>query len=359
MTKTPRNPPTRRVEIVAFPDVQLLDVAGPLQVFASANEMSRAPGRRSCYEIHVVARSSPVISSPGLALLAHSLSTRERPIDTLLVAGGAGVHAASQDKRLISWLAHRATVARRVASVCTGAFVLGAAGLLDGRRAVTHWAECERLSQRYPKARVEVDPIFVQDGKIWTSAGVTAGIDMSLAMVERDIGHAAAIAVARDLVVFLKRPGGQSQFSTTLSLQSDSRLDQLHSWIAGHLAEDLSVPVLAARARMSERTFLRRYSAATGQTPARAVEKMRVEAARQLLATTRLPIKQIAAKCGFGSEETMRRSILNKVGVTPSEYRSRFSSASGHENRTGSDATSLPALVTAARRSINRDWISR
>jgi transcriptional regulator GlxA family with amidase domain len=151
---------------------------------------------------------------------------------------------------------------------------------------------------------------------------------MSLAMVEADIGHAAAIAVARDLVVFLKRPGGQSQFSAALALQqSDSRLDQLHSWIAGHLAEDLSVPSLAARARMSERTFLRRYSAAMGQTPARAVERMRVEAARQLLATTRLPIKQIAAKCGFGSEETMRRSVLDKVGVTPSEYRSRFSSA--------------------------------
>jgi transcriptional regulator GlxA family with amidase domain len=205
---------------------------------------------------------------------------------------------------------------------------LGATGCLDGKRVVTHWADCERLARRYPGARVEIDPIFLQDGKVWTSAGVTAGIDMSLAMVERDIGHAAAIAVARDLVVFLKRPGGQSQFSTALALQqSDSRLDQLHSWIAGHLAEDLSVPALAARAGMSERTFLRRYGAAMGQTPARAVEGIRVEAARQLLATTRLPIKQIAANCGFGSEETMRRSVLHKAGVTPSEYRSRFSSA--------------------------------
>ncbi len=328
MTKTPRKPPRCTIEIVAFPDVQLLDVAGPLQVFVSANETRRLSGQPPHYAIRVVARSSPVISSSGLALLAHGLSSRERSIDTLIVAGGAGVHAASQDKRLISWLAERASAARRVASVCTGAFVLGAAGLLDGKRVVTHWAECERLARCYPKARVEIDPIFLQDGKVWTSAGVTAGIDMSLAMVEADIGHAAAIAVARDLVVFLKRPGGQSQFSAALALQqSDSRLDQLHSWIAGHLAEDLSVPSLAARARMSERTFLRRYSAAMGQTPARAVERMRVEAARQLLATTRLPIKQIAAKCGFGSEETMRRSVLHKVGVTPSEYRSRFSSA--------------------------------
>ena len=331
MTKTPRNPPPRTIEIVAFPDVQLLDVTGPLQVFASANEMRRVAGQPPYYAIRVVAKSSPVISSSGLALLAQALSPRKRPIDTLIVAGGAGVHAASQDKRLISWLTGAPRVATRVASVCTGAWALGAAGLLDGKRVVTHWEDCERLARRYPKARVEIDPIFLQDGKVWTSAGVTAGIDMSLAMVEKDIGHAAAIAVARDLVVFLKRPGGQSQFSAALALQqSDSRLDDLHSWIAGHLAEDLSVPALAARARMGERTFLRHYSAAMGRTPARAVESMRVEAARQLLATTRLSIKRIAAQCGFGSEETMRRSILRKVGVTPSEYRSRFSSA-GHK----------------------------
>lgn len=328
MTKTPRNPPRHTIEIVAFPDVQLLDVTGPLQVFASANEMRRVSGLPPHYEIRVVARYSPVVSSSGLALLAHGLSSQARPVDTLIAAGGAGVHAASQDKRLISWLVRRASGARRVASVCTGASVLGAAGLLDGKHVVTHWAECERLAVCYPKARVEIDPIFLQDGKVWTSAGVTAGIDMALAMVEKDIGHAAAIAVARDLVVFLKRPGGQSQFSAALELQhSDSRLDHLHSWIAGHLAEDLSVPALAARTRMSERTFLRHYRAAMGQTPARAMESMRVEAARQLLVTTRFPIKRIAAKCGFGSEETMRRSVLRKVGVTPSEYRSRFSSA--------------------------------
>jgi transcriptional regulator GlxA family with amidase domain len=328
MTKTPRNTPLRAIEIVAFTDVQLLDVAGPLQVFASANEIRQASGQPPCYAIRVIAKSSPVVTSSGLALLAEPLSPQRRSIDTLVVAGGEGVHTASEDGRLISWLAGRASAARRVASVCTGAFVLGAAGLLDGKRVGTHWAECERLARRFPRARVEIDPIFLQDGKVWTSAGVTAGIDMSLAMVEKDIGHAAAIAVARDLVVFLKRPGGQSQFSAALSLQqSDSRLDTLHSWIAGHLAEDLSVPALAARARMSERTFLRNYSAATGLTPARAVETMRVEAARQLLATTSLPIKRIAAKCGFGSEETMRRSVLHKVGVTPSEYRSRFSAA--------------------------------
>jgi len=328
MTKNPRNPPSRSIEIVAFPGVQLLDVAGPLQVFASANEMTGAGGKALPYQVRVVSRSSPVVSSAGLGFVAEGLSPRGRPIDTLIVAGGRGVDAASADKRLLSWLVQRASSARRVGSVCSGAIVLGAAGLLDGKRAVTHWADCERLARCNPEVRVEIDPIFVQDGRVWTSAGVTAGIDMSLAMVEADIGHAAAMAVARDLVVFLKRPGGQSQFSAALALQqSDNRLDELHGWIASHLAQDLSVPALAARARMSERTFLRRYTGATGQTPARAVEKMRVEAARQLLATTRLPIKRVAARCGFGSEETMRRTVLRNVGVTPSEYRSRFSSA--------------------------------
>lgn len=328
MTKTPRNPPRHAIEIVAFPDVQLLDVTGPLQVFASANDAMRVSGKLPFYEVRMVARSSPVSSSSGLALVAGKLPSAGRPVDTLIVAGGAGVHAAARDKRFVAWLAKRASAAQRVASVCTGAWALGAAGLLDGRRAVTHWADCEALTRSYPKVHVENDPIFLQDGKFWTSAGVTAGIDMSLAMVEKDIGHAAAIAVARDLVVFLKRPGGQSQFSAALALQQgDDRLDQLHGWAASHLAEDLSVPALAARARMSERTFLRYYAAATRQTPARAVEGMRVEAARQLLATTGLPVKRIAERCGFGSEETMRRSILRHVGVTPSEYRARFSAA--------------------------------
>ncbi len=328
MTKTPRNPPRHAIEIVAFPGVQLLDVTGPLQVFASANDAMRVSGKPPFYEVRMVARSSPVGSSSGLALVAGKLPRGGHPVDTLIVAGGAGVHAAARDKPFVAWLAKRAGAAKRVASVCTGAWALGAAGLLDGRRAVTHWADCEALARSYPNVHVENDPIFLQDGKIWTSAGVTAGIDMSLAMVEKDVGHAAAIAVARDLVVFLKRPGGQSQFSAALALQQgDDRLDQLHSWVAGHLAEDLSVPALAARVRMSERTFLRYYATATGQTPARAVEGMRVEAARQLLATTGLPVKRIAERCGFGSEETMRRSLLRKAGVTPGEYRSRFSAA--------------------------------
>ena len=328
MTKNPRNPPLHRIEILAFPDVQLLDVAGPLQVFASANDFRRVAGQPPYYAVRVVAASQEVITSSGLALFAEKLPAARSAPDTLMVAGGAGVHAASQDKRLLAWLTRRAASANRVSSVCSGAWLLAAARLLDGKRVVTHWADCDALARAYPQVRMETDPIFLQDGKVWTSAGVTAGIDMSLAMVEKDIGHVAAIGVARDLVVFLKRPGGQSQFSATLALQQgDDRLEDLHGWIANHLTGDLSVPALAARMRMSERTFLRVYTAATGQTPARAVESLRVEAARQLLATTGLPVKRIAARCGFGSEETMRRSLLRKVGVTPGEYRARFSAA--------------------------------
>jgi transcriptional regulator GlxA family with amidase domain len=331
MTKYPQNPPNvRAIEIVAFPDVQLLDVAGPLQVFESANSELRQRGRPPAYVTRVIARSSPLVSSAGLGLMPSPLCRSDRPVDTLLVAGGSGVHEAIADAKLVRWLATRAMTARRVASVCTGAFLLGAAGLLDGKRAVTHWNECSRLSQLYPKAHIETDPIFIQDGALWSSAGVTAGIDLSLAMVEADIGHAISMAVARDLVVFLKRPGGQTQFSAALSLQDrDSCFDRLHGWMANHLSNDLSVPALAARAGMSERTFVRRYRSGVGLTPARAVETLRVEATRQLLISGELPIKRIAQKCGFGSEETLRRSFVREVGITPRDYRERFSAKSG------------------------------
>lgn len=329
MTNDPRIPPNpRSVEIVAFPGVQLLDVAGPLQVFASANALGAKAGEPAPYDTRVVARVTPVDSSAGLGLMAHRLTALRRPIDTLIVAGGTGVHAACADGRLLKWLAARARAARRVASVCTGAFLLGAAGLLVCRRVVTHWADCELLASRFPGTRVEIDPIFIRDRELWTSAGVSAGIDLSLAMVEDDIGHAAAMAVARDLVMFLRRPGGQAQFSSVLASQQRNRdFDALHGWIAGHLAEDLSVPALAVRVGMSERSFLRRYRASMGQTPARAVEKLRVEAARVLLATTRHAIKRIAKRCGFGSEETMRRSFLRQIGITPYAHRARFSSS--------------------------------
>jgi transcriptional regulator GlxA family with amidase domain len=329
MPKNPRFTPnrTRIVEILAFPAVQLLDVAGPLQVFASANDLSAGSGRAPPYSPRVVAQAGPMVTaSAGLALMAAPLPRAAAALDTLVIAGGDGVRDAAANAALLAWVQARAKRARRVASVCTGAFVLGAAGLLDGRRAVTHWAECAELARRYPAIRVEPDPIFVCDGTVWSSAGITAGIDLALALVEQDLGRPLALAVARHLVMFLKRPGGQAQFSTTLSLQgAEDRFGALHSWIAGNVAGDLSLPTLAERAGMSERSFSRHYAEATGLTPVRAVERLRVEAARQLLCDTRAPVKRVAERCGFGSEETMRRSFVRLLAATPQDYRARFS----------------------------------
>jgi transcriptional regulator GlxA family with amidase domain len=326
MPNTPRiTPRPRRVEILAFADAQLLDITGPMQVFASANDLAGKDGRPP-YQIRMVAQSSPVVTNSGLALLADPLPAVASVLDTLIVAGGWGVQAACENRILVRWLERRAARARRVVSVCTGAFLLGAAGLLEGRRAVTHWGECQALASRHPGAQVLVDPIFVRDGELWTSAGVTAGIDLALALIEDDLGHSAAMAVARELVVFLKRSGGQAQFSHALQLQRDTQFEALHAWMSLHLTKDLSVTALAERSAMSERTFLRRYRAATGVSPARAVERLRVEAAQRYLLDSKVPVKRIAERCGFGCEETMRQSFQRVLAVAPRDFRARFSS---------------------------------
>lgn len=314
----------RRVEILVFPECQLLDVAGPLQVFASANERLALPV--APYAPRVVGPGEPVLSaSAGLRLMVEPLPDADEDLDTLVVAGGPGVVRVAADRALQDWVRARAERARRVASVCTGAFLLAAAGLLDGRRAATHWAHCDRLARDHPRIRVEPNPIFVRDGPVWTSAGVTAGIDLTLALVEEDLGREAALVIARHLVMFLKRPGGQAQFSTTLALQAgEDRFAALHAWIGDNLAANLSLPALAERAGMSERSLSRLYREATGMTPAKGVERLRIEAARRALSETRWPVKRIARVCGFGSEETMRRSFLRHVSTTPQDYRSRF-----------------------------------
>jgi transcriptional regulator GlxA family with amidase domain len=329
MPKSPRFSPNavRVIEVFAFPAVQLLDVTGPLQVFASANDIVADTGAKRPYELRVVAQGGEnVTASSGVTLAAAPLTKPDEPLDTLLVAGGEGVEAAAGNPVLVKWVQERAAQGRRVASICTGAFLLAEAGLLDGRRATSHWKYCARLAERFPAVRVESDLIFVCDGSVWTSAGVTAGIDLALALVEEDLGRSVALAVARYLVVFLKRPGGQTQFSAALALQAaDDRFGALHEWINGHLASDLSLAVLADQAGMSERSFSRRYAEATGLTPARAIERLRVEAARGLLLESRLPVKRIAQRCGFGSEETMRRSFLRLLSITPQDHRARFS----------------------------------
>jgi len=292
MPKSPRfSPnPVRVIDVLAYPAVQLLDVTGPVQVFASANDLTAVAGGARPYELRVVAQGGEnVTASSGVTLAAAPLTKPGEVLDTLLVAGGEGVEAAIENPVLVEWVRQRAAQARRVASVCTGAFILAAAGLLDGRRAATHWKYCAKLAQRFPAVHVEPDPIFVCDGPVWTSAGVTAGIDLALALVEEDLGRSMALAVARYLVVFLKRPGGQAQFSAALTLQAaDDKFGALHDWINQHLAGDLSLSVLADQAGMSERSFSRHYAEATGQTPARAIERLRVEAAQRLLSETRL-----------------------------------------------------------------------
>jgi transcriptional regulator GlxA family with amidase domain len=331
MTEMPKSPcsspnPIRAIEVLTFPAVQLLDVTGPVQVFATANDLVAGAGGAPPYRLKLVTQGEEgVTSSAGVALSASPLSQANEALDTLLVAGGQGVEAAAANPILLDWVRQRAAQARRVASVCTGAFLLAAAGILDGRRVVTHWKDCARLAQRFPAVRVEPDPIFVCEGPVWTSAGVTAGIDLALALVEEDLGRSVALEVARYLVVFLKRPGGQAQFSATLALQAaEDKFGALHSWINGHLSDDLSLTVLADQAGMSERSFSRHYAEATGQTPARAIERLRLEAARRLLSESRTPVKRIAQRCGFGSEETMRRSFQRLLAVTPQDYRSRF-----------------------------------
>jgi transcriptional regulator GlxA family with amidase domain len=328
--KPARSPPngTRVVEILAYPDVQLLDVTGPLQVFASANDVMARAGEAMPYTIRLVAPGGRVVeASSGVTMVAEPLSPLEASVDTLVVAGGEDFNTASLDPVLVEWVRGRAQKARRIASICTGAFLLASSGVLDGRRAATHWLYCDELARRFPAVQVEPDPIFVRDGSVWSSAGVTAGIDLALALIEEDLGRALALSVARYLVVFLKRPGSQAQFSEALSLQAaDDKFGSLHSWIDRHLAEDLSLATLASQAGMSERSFSRHYAEATGLTPARAVERLRVEGARRLLTDTRLPIKRICQRCGFGSEETMRRSFLRLLSVAPQDYRARFRS---------------------------------
>jgi transcriptional regulator GlxA family with amidase domain len=315
----------RSVLLVGFPGLQVLDVAGPAEVFSLADRL-----RGPAYEVRLVARNAqPLGTSGSLVLAPQGTLPRRGLIDTLLVAGGGGVEQALSDRVLVSWLRRAASRARRVAAVCNGAFLLAEAGLLDGRRATTHWAAGDELSRRYPSVDVDTDPIFVRDGNFYTSAGVTAGMDLALALVEEDLGREAALEVARWLVLFLKRPGGQSQFSAQLASQLAERdpLRDLQAWIVANPAEDLSVPALASRAFMSERNFARAFRREVGMTPAAYVEAVRVDRARMLLETSETPVETIAATSGFGTVETMRRAFARRVRVSPSDYRGRFRAA--------------------------------
>jgi transcriptional regulator GlxA family with amidase domain len=323
----------RRIAVVGFSDAQLLDICGPLEVFSRASRIISDEGGRGpeVYSVELLAhRAGPVRTSSGLALIAaRSFQSVRGGLDTLLVAGGRGTEAALRDRALIEWLRRIAPRVRRFGSVCTGTFLLAEAGLLDGKRVTTHWASCQKLAAKYPRLVVDPDPIFIREGPLYTTAGVTSGMDLALAMVAEDHGTSVSRAVARQLVLFLQRPGGQSQFSTQLQIQStdNAPLAELQAWMADHLAEDLSVSALARRVAMSPRNFARIFSQSLKTTPARLVQRMRIEAARRRLEESEEGVKTIAAECGFGTAEAMRRAFLREVHVPPSAYRSRFAQA--------------------------------
>jgi transcriptional regulator GlxA family with amidase domain len=311
---------SRRVVFVAYPRITALDLVGPHEVFAASGG----------YETVVAgpeAGSVVTVRGPGI-VADRSFASVRGAIDTLVVVGGEGAFAAARDPLLVRAVTNLARRSRRVTSVCTGAFVLAAAGLLDGKRATTHWSSCERLAQRHPGIVVDPDRIFVQDGNVWTSAGVTAGMDLALALVADDMGQDVARAVARQLVMYVQRPGGQAQFSAQLGAQRAARdpLRELQGWIGEHPAADHSVERLAERVAMSPRHFARVFRADVGCTPAAYVEQVRVEVGRRLLETTNLTIDEVAATAGFGTPETLRRAFARRVGASPSEYRDRFRS---------------------------------
>ncbi|MFJ1704872.1 GlxA family transcriptional regulator [Kitasatospora sp. NPDC088346] len=323
----------RRVVVVVYSGAQALDIAGPIEVFDTANRM--LPGTGVRYRTQFVSSDAPLVRTcSGMAIAAEPLDVGGGPIDTLLVPGGWGLKEALEDGGLVAWVGRAAARSRRVASVCGGAFLLAEAGLLTGRRATTHWAFCEEMAQRYPDVTVEREPIFVWDGRFVTSAGVSTGIDMALSLVEADHGAAFALEVARFLVLFFKRNGGQSQFSAVLDAQLADRapIRTAQEWILDHLELPLPVAEIADRANMSLRNFARVFRREVGTPPAQYIEQMRIARARKLLETTDLPVAQIARRCGFPAPETFFRSFGRTLELTPNEYRQRFQTVSpaGH-----------------------------
>ena len=310
-------PKPRRIALLAYEGCQLLDVTGPAAVFGAANEGRERPA----YDVQIVSPDGgPVTSNCGVALVSRRFGGQ---YDTLLVAGGSrGLKAVMAREDVRRWLRRVAPRTRRFGSVCTGAFVLAAAGLLDGRRVATHWASCQRLADKFPALTVDADALYVVDGKVWTSAGVTTGIDMALALVEADLGAATANLIARHFVLYARRPGYQSQFSPLLQAQSEADVPfaRLIDWMQAHLDEPLDVPTLAARAGLSERSFYRKFVEATGKTPAHFVEALRLDAARTLLAKG-LPLKTIAGRVGLRSSARLGQAFERRFGMAPSLFR--------------------------------------
>lgn len=339
-------PRTRRVLFVAAPGTEILDLVGPFQVIARAAEMfsKQNPGASPIYSVEVITTSgqSSFVTNCGLRITAHNTFRRVRgEIDTLLIAGGSAIENDEIAIEVVQWIRKVAGRVRRIGSVCTGAMLLARAGLLDGREATTHWNWCALLAKKCPRANIDPNPIFIRDGNVYTSAGVTAGMDLALALVEEDHGSQLALQVARNLVLYLRRPGGQSQFSAALSLQQTDRkpLRELESWVLENLNEPLNVPALAERVAMSPRNFARVFSKEMKTTPAKFVERLRVEAARRRLEESQNNLETIAGECGFGNVNSMRNVFLRALGVAPGQYRRHFRSMR-HSDRVGEGVAS-------------------
>lgn len=319
-----------RILVLAFPNAKSLDLVGFMEAFADANRQAATYGSGAPYELTLVTpQPGPIETTSGISLhIGKGLFDVADRYDTFVIASGQGARAASRDDRIVAAVRHIAEASPRVATICTGAYPLAATGLLDGRRVTTHWTRCQALMQRFPALTVDPDAIFTVDGKFYTSSGGTAGIDLAMAMIEEDLGRAVALGVARQLVVFLKRPGGQSQFSSHLMVEIDGpgsdRFSTLVEWMLKHLGDDLSVEALANRAAMSSRNFARRFRAAVGVTPAQYVQRLRIDAARRMLTEGDLAIGEVALRCGFVTIENMRLSFQRHIGVSPQEFRARF-----------------------------------
>ena len=330
-----RDAKTLTIGVVAYDGVETLDLTGPLDVFAMANGSLYGTGiaKESVYPIKVLAKQAGLVtSSCGLQINADcAYEEFEGDLDTLLIPGSPNVNSLLCDPALLDWVSAMSSRVRRVVSICTGAFLLAETGLLDGRCATTHWAYCERLAADYPAVTVEPDRIFLRDGPILTSGGVTAGIDLALALVEEDWGREVALLTARMMVVFLQRPGGQSQFSGYLASEATNHTDlrDLLVWIMEHPAEDHRIEMLAERIAMSPRNFARVFLAETGMTPAKFVEKARIDAARHYLSNNDSPIERVALISGFGDAERMRRAFIRNLGINPQDFRARFG---GHKS---------------------------
>jgi transcriptional regulator GlxA family with amidase domain len=330
----------KKIVMLSVPPASGVDVIGPLEALGIASRMVAESSGRAAYESELVTTASDLAlpTSSGVKIVAHKHYTEVRgKVDTLLISGGPGTRG-PRDPALLDWLRQMAKHTRRICSICTGAYLLADAGLLEGKRATTHWRHVESFARQHPGVLWDPNPIFIQDGRFYTSAGISAGMDLALALIEEDFGSALALDVARYMVIFLRRPGSQAQFSVSLAAQAAERksLQELQAWIAENPAKDLSVEALADRAAMSSRNFARVFASELGSTPARYVEQVRVEAARTLLASTDDGVDQIASRCGFSSAELLRRCFVRHFKIAPSQYRKHFRTAVADARESGS-----------------------